>query len=171
MRIGSLLALGAATTQVASAVLDPVGANHTDLATFMRRDDAVSTLTSTAAVETDMVNLVNNDAVFGEDDSDDVVADSDDISTDRRGRRRKGQCRSDLDCDRGYLCNSGFCSTGCRLDADCSRGQRCLGWQCRAPNPPQCKPYKQRCTDDSECCSGICGHGWRGKVCKHNKHI
>ncbi|KAF5859332.1 hypothetical protein ETB97_002994 [Aspergillus alliaceus] len=84
MRIGSLLALGAATTQVASAVLDPVGANHTDLATFMRRDDAVSTLTSIAAVETDMVNLVNNDAVFGEDDSDDVAADSDDISTDRR---------------------------------------------------------------------------------------
>ncbi|KAE8306213.1 hypothetical protein BDV41DRAFT_570122 [Aspergillus transmontanensis] len=155
--------------QYASAVVLSTPQSPAEI-TIWRRDDhavttAAATATETPTEDTDGENVPSDDAATGADDE---------VSAYGLKWRRKGKCRSDLDCDLGYLCGSGRCILGCLADKDCRRGQACLGGRCRTAggaNPPSCKPYKQLCAANEECCSGVCRLGWRlARECKHNKH-
>ncbi|KAB8210495.1 hypothetical protein BDV34DRAFT_220628 [Aspergillus parasiticus] len=169
VRLLALTVLAAATVEVASAVALSTPQSPAEI-TIWRRDDhdvttAAATATETPTEDTDGENVPSDDATTGADDE---------VSADGLKWRRKGKCRSDLDCDLGYLCGSGRCILGCLADKDCRRGQTCLGGRCRTTggaNPPSCKPYKQLCAANEECCSGVCRLGWRlARECKHNKH-
>ncbi|KAE8135411.1 hypothetical protein BDV38DRAFT_284856 [Aspergillus pseudotamarii] len=176
VRLLTFTVLAAATVEVAFAVALSTPQSPANVTIWRRGDVPVTTVVADAtetAVTGDKAPTKNKDEESVPND-DSVTSDDDGVSTDGLHWRRRGRCRSDLDCDLGYLCSAGRCILGCLADKDCRRGQTCLGGQCRTAggaNPPSCKPYKQLCAANEECCSGVCRLGWRlTRECKHNKN-
>ncbi|KAE8398760.1 hypothetical protein BDV37DRAFT_262561 [Aspergillus pseudonomiae] len=176
VRLLSFTLLAAATVEVVSAAALPTPPRPAEVTIWRRNDGPLSTIAATAVETAFPAEKTPTEIEDGEDvpNDDTVTGEDDDVFTDGLHWRRRGKCRSDLDCDLGYLCTSGRCTLGCLADKDCRRGQTCMGGQCRTAggvNPPACKPYKQLCAANEECCSGVCRLGWRlTRVCKHNKH-
>lgn len=71
-------------------------------------------------------------------------------------KKGKGQCNANSECTAGMICVRHVCVPGCLSDRDCARGQACTRAVCSTPGGGHCKPYRQYCQSDIECCSGRC---------------
>jgi hypothetical protein len=77
----------------------------------------------------------------------------------RRGLEKAPACESDADCERGRMCEDGFCgwaiSPECDSDSDCREGELCVDGQCGRPIPPECQSDAD-CDVEEYCINGGC---------------